>query len=177
MANPMVALTAVDLQKAPEQGLGVLNHVASRRGVAAGGSAAAARGLTALSHLSEDPMNVKLISIRKIPLLLPLGILLAGCASGPILVPHVLQRIESAHTRDDHLALATYFDQQAAVARSAVVEHNKMAKAYRETRVDPRAVGRMPEHCADIARTQEGVAMEYDGMASVHRQMAELARP
>lgn len=121
-------------------------------------------------------MNVLLNSIRRIALLLLLGLLLVGCASGPILPPDVLQRIESARTRDDHLALAAYFEQQGAAARAVAVEHTKMAKTYQGRREDPRTE-RMPLHCAAIARTQEGIAMEYDAMASVHRQTAERARP
>lgn len=123
-------------------------------------------------------MDMTLNSSRKIALPLLLSLVLVGCASGPIVPsPEVLQKIESARTRDDHLALATYFDQQATTARTVAVEHHKMAKTYQEMRVDPRAVGRMPAHCAAIARTQEGIAMEFDAMASVHRQMAEQARP
>ncbi|MCW5659975.1 MAG: hypothetical protein KIT60_19925 [Burkholderiaceae bacterium] len=118
------------------------------------------------------------IPARRIASLLLLGAVLAGCSTGPTSPsPELVQKIESARTRDDHFALATHFDQQAAAARAMAVEHNKMAKSYQAMRVDPRAVGRMPEHCAAIARTQEGIAMEYDAVASVHRQMAEQARP
>jgi hypothetical protein len=123
-------------------------------------------------------MTMNLNSSRRIASLLVLSLVLAGCASGPNAPsPDLLQRIDSARTRGDHEALATYYDREAAAARAKAAEHRKMAMSYQGRVPDPRAGGSLPAHCNAIVRMQEGIAAEYEGMASAHRQFAEQARP
>jgi len=123
-------------------------------------------------------MNSKLVSTRRIVSLLLLSAVLAGCASAPGgPSPDLLQRIESARTRGDHEALATYYTKQAAAARALATEHRKMAQSYQGMFAGGRGGASMPAHCNAIVRSQETIAAEYDAMAAGHRQMAEQAKP
>ena len=109
---------------------------------------------------------------------LVLSVALAGCASGPKPPsPELVQQIESARTRTDHEALATYYVGQAAGARASAAEHRRMAKTY--TRMSPSGRGgaSMPAHSNVIANSQDGIADEYDRMATDHRQLADQAKP
>jgi hypothetical protein len=123
-------------------------------------------------------MNVNLKASHHFASLMLLSLALVGCAANPTAPPpELVQRIESARTRGDHEALAKHFEQQAAAARLLGAEHRKMAKSYQASAIDPRGSGRMPTHCDTIARSQESIAAEYDGMAEGHRQMAKQAQP
>ncbi|MEQ1803776.1 MAG: hypothetical protein ABL900_00210 [Burkholderiaceae bacterium] len=128
-------------------------------------------------------MNVNSKSSRRIASALLLGLMLAGCASGPSAPPspELSQRIESARTRGDHEALATYYDQQASAARATASDHRKLAKTYQQGMAvdpkDPRGGGTLPSHCNVIARNQDGISAEYEGLAAAHRQLAKQAQP
>lgn len=123
-------------------------------------------------------MTSKLTSSRRIISLLLVGAALAGCATGPSgSSPELLQKIESASTRSDHEALATYYDQQAAAARALAAEHRKMARSYQGMLGGGRGGASMPSHCNAIVRNQEGIAVEYEAMAAGHRKLAEHAKP
>ena len=106
------------------------------------------------------------------------GLALSGCAGvSTAPSPELLQQIETAHTRADHEALATYYDRQAVAARAIGAEHRKMAKSYQGRFASGRGGASMPAHCNAIVSSYEGIAAEYDGMAAIHRQMAEQAKP
>ena len=123
-------------------------------------------------------MNINFKSSRRIASALLLSLVLAGCASGPSPPsPELMQRIESAGTRGDHEALATYFNQEAAKARALAESHRKMAKSYQGRVVDPRSGASLPAHCNAIVRIQEGIASEYEGMAEGHYELAKRAQP
>ena len=123
-------------------------------------------------------MSISLKSSRRIATVVLLGLVLAGCASGPNAPsPDLTQRIELARTSGDHEALAKHFNQQAAAARILGAEHRTLAKTYQASALDPRTSGRLPTHCESIARNQEAIAAEYDGMAEGHRQLAKQALP
>lgn len=123
-------------------------------------------------------MSIKFKSSRRIASLLLLSVVLAGCAAGPNAPsPELLQRIESARTRDDHEALATNYDHEASKARGTAADHRKMAKIYQNRVPDPRAGGNLPAHCNAIVRSQEGIAAEYESMAAAHRQLAKQVQP
>ena len=123
-------------------------------------------------------MKVSLKSSRRIASVLLLGLVLAGCASDPSAPsPELLQRIESARTRGEHEALATYFTQEAAKARALAENHRKMAKSYQGNLQGGRGGASMSAHCNAIVRSQEGIAAEYAGMAEGHRQLAKQAQP
>lgn len=123
-------------------------------------------------------MNMNLKFSRRIASALLLSVVLAGCASGPNAPSTELQqRIESARTRSDHEGLVTYYNQEAAGARAKAAEHRKMAKSYQGMAVGSKGGGSMQSHCNAIVSSYEGIAVEYDGLAASHRQMAELAKP
>lgn len=113
----------------------------------------------------------------KIAAAMVLGIVVAGCATGPTSAPssQVQQRIEAAQTRTDHEALAVYYDNEAVGARAKGAEHRKMAKSYQT--VQSRDSGTMAAHCSTLVRSYEGIAADYEVMAAGHRQMAGQAKP
>ena len=121
--------------------------------------------------------NTPWTSLQRIVSLVLLGVALAGCAADPkVPSPELQQRIEAARTRGDHEALASYYVREAAGARAIAAEHRKMAKTYQGTAMGGRG-GSMFAHCNSIVRMYEGIAAEYDGLATDHRQMAERAQP
>ena len=123
-------------------------------------------------------MKVNLKSSRRIASVLLLGLVLAGCASDPSAPsPELLQRIESARTRGEHEALATYFTQEAAKARALAENHRKMAKSHQGNLQGGRGGASMAAHCNAIVSNQDGIAAAYEGMAEDHRQLAKQAQP
>ncbi len=123
-------------------------------------------------------MTISMKSSLRIVLLLLLSAVFVGCASGPNAPsPELLQRIESARTRGDHEALATYYNQEAAKARAIADNHRKMAKSYQGNLSGGRGGASMPAHCNAIVRSHESIAAEYEGMAAAHRQLAAQAQP
>lgn len=121
-------------------------------------------------------MNMYWKLLRRIVPLLLLGAVLAGCASGPNNPPpEIVQRIEAARTRGDHEGLVAYYDREAAAARTKAAEHRKMAKSYQGMTVGGKGGSNMPAHCSSIVNLYESMAIEYDGLAADHRQMAKTA--
>ena len=109
--------------------------------------------------------------------LLLLSVVLAGCASGPPAHSAELhQQIESASTASEHVALATYYDREAATAHASAAEHRSRALKYSRT-APPRGAGSMRNHCNAIAQNFEGIAAEYVGLAADHRAMAGQSKP
>jgi hypothetical protein len=123
-------------------------------------------------------MSIHFNSFRCFASVLLLSLVVAGCASGPNAPsPELLQRIESARTRGDHEGLAAYYSQEATKARAIAENHRKMAKVYQGNLAGGRGGASMPAHCNAIVRSHEGIALEYEGMATAHRQMAAQAQP
>jgi hypothetical protein len=123
-------------------------------------------------------MYTNQISLRRIASAILLSVVLAGCASAPnASPPDLLQQIESARTRGDHEALASYYDREASTARATAAEHRKMAASYQSMSSSGRGGASMPAHCNAIVRSQEEIAAEYEGMAAAHRQMGQQAKP
>lgn len=121
-------------------------------------------------------MSTCLKSSRRIATVVLLGLVLAGCASGPNAPsPDLTQRIELARTRGDHEALAKYYDGEVAKARATAENHRKMARSYQGNLSGGRGGASMPAHCNAIVRSHEGIAAEYEGMAAAHRQLAAQA--
>lgn len=107
-----------------------------------------------------------------------LSVMLASCASTQsVSSAELLQRAESARTRGDYEALATYYDQQAAAARGIATEHRKMAKSYQGMIAGGRGGASMPAHCTAIAGKNEGLAGDYEAMAAAYRELAMRAQP
>ncbi len=121
-------------------------------------------------------MSISSKSSRRIATVVLLGLVLAGCASGPNAPsPDLTQRIELARTRGDHEALAKYYDGEVAKARAIAEDHRKMARSYQGNLAGGRGGASMPAHCNAIVRSHESIAAEYEGMAAAHRQLAAQA--
>ena len=103
---------------------------------------------------------------------LVVGIVLAGCASGPELPSP--QQIEAARTRADHDAVAAGFAYQADIARRDAATHRDMDKSFAALRaIGQGAYPDMKTHCAAAIDKHEGMAARYDGLAADHRRMGE----
>ena len=123
-------------------------------------------------------MNANLKSSRRFVSVLLLSVVLAGCASGPNVPPaELLQRVETARTRGDYEALATYYEREAGAARANAVRHRTMAKNYASMVAGGRGSASMPAHCNAIVKISESAAAEYEGMAEGYRQLAKQAQP
>jgi hypothetical protein len=79
--------------------------------------------------------------------------------------------VESASTPQQHTALANYFMGMAADARREAESHRAMAKA--DPREKPGALARIKEHCGKLAALFEQQAVEYEGLAQMHRELAK----
>lgn len=123
-------------------------------------------------------MHANLILARRVAIGITTALALAGCVSGPPSPsPEIVQRIEAASTRADHASLATYYVEEAAKARASSATHLKMAKSYRFQATSGRGGTSMPAHCNALVQSYEGIAKEYEAMATSHREMAALAKP
>ena len=80
--------------------------------------------------------------------------------------------IESAATRADHEALATYFEQQAAEARASAERHERMGARYEKTGGPAIAKFHLDRHCENLAKAYERAAKENEALASAHRTIA-----
>lgn len=100
--------------------------------------------------------------------------ILSACAAvpGSPSPDELLARIEAAHTRADHEALALHYAGEAASSRATALEHRKMA---RETFGPGKSRWSMPAHCRRLARSHEARAAELEGMAFAQRQLAARA--
>ena len=89
----------------------------------------------------------------------------AGRADPTSEVEQVL--IDSTRTSRDHALLAWYFTQRAAQMREAAERHRRMGRSYgaRSTLVQR---FELKSHCEELARLDEQIAVEYDGLAKRH---------
>lgn len=123
-------------------------------------------------------MNINQRSQRRIAAMLALGAVLAGCASAPDSPSPALRRqLEAARTRGDHEALAVYYEREGAAARLIAVRHRKMAAIYQTMFVNEPSGESMAAHCNALARRQESIAAEYEGMAEGHQAVANRTEP
>ena len=111
------------------------------------------------------------------PMLLA-GFALSGCSvASTAPTPTLQQQIEAARTRSDHETLAAYYNGEAAAARAKAAEHRKLGKSYQSQAASGRGGASMPSHCNALANNFDGAAVEFDGMAASHKQLAEQAKP
>ena len=118
-------------------------------------------------------------SLRLLVSALVLGVVLAGCASGPKNPPpELVQRIESSRSLTDHEVLVATYEGEAATARAKAAGHRRMARSYKGVATNGKGVGaNMPVHCNSLVNLYENMATEYDGLAADHRTMAAAAQP
>ena len=84
------------------------------------------------------------------------------------------KRIESAHTKADHEALAKQYREEAAQARKGVESHKMMSRAYLGSKSGTSQTG--ANHCKKIAAEQEEIAKQYDALAKLHEEEAAKAK-
>lgn len=92
----------------------------------------------------------------------------------------LIERIQKATTSADHLGLAAQYDREATAARQKATEHRQMQEIYRG-RV---GVGRggvelqasILRHCMNLVAQYERAALEYEGLASLHRRLADESK-
>lgn len=122
-------------------------------------------------------MNTLWKSPRRIASLLLVSVAIAGCAGGPKSPsPALQQQIESANTRTDHVALASFYDREAADARTNAAYHRRLAKSYEAMSPPERGGASMRAHCNALVNMFEGIAVEYDGLAADHRRLGDQVR-
>jgi len=83
-------------------------------------------------------------------------------------------KIAAAKTPADHDAIAAYYEQQAADARTKIDEHKKMAADYKKMPHNSKV--HFDQHCAALSRDYASAAKEYDALAKAHHQMAKQAK-
>jgi hypothetical protein len=84
--------------------------------------------------------------------------------------------IATAKTASDHEAIANYYKQQAAEARSKVDMHKKMAEQYSMSGIGNQATKtHFHQHCEALVRSYQTEANEYDALAKAHQDMAAKA--
>ena len=106
-----------------------------------------------------------------------LSVAVAGCASGPPAHSTELhQQIESASTGSEHVALATYYDREAASARASAVDHRSRALKYPAS-TGPRGPISLRAHCNSIAQNFDAIATDYAALAAEHRGLAGQVKP
>ncbi|MCW5659974.1 MAG: hypothetical protein KIT60_19920 [Burkholderiaceae bacterium] len=111
--------------------------------------------------------------LRRLASFLLIGTVLAGCASVPDEMPsQLLQKIESAGTRSDHERLAVYYENRGAAARDIAARHRRLAATYQATLANSPIGADAVAHCLAIARQQESIASEYEGLAEGHQAVA-----
>lgn len=125
-------------------------------------------------------MRLNLNATKAFAASLLLGVVLAGCSSGPPTPsPQLVQRIESAHTPADHESLAKYYEAEATAARTRAAEHRKMAKAYQGVATSGKGGGynNPPSFHNSLATQADNSSADFDKLAADHRQMATTAKP
>ena len=84
--------------------------------------------------------------------------------------------IATAKTASDHEAIANYYKQQAAEARSKADMHKKMAEQYSMSGVGNQATKtHFHQHCETLVRSYQTQANEFDALAKAHQDMAAKA--
>ena len=84
--------------------------------------------------------------------------------------------IATAKTPSDHEAIANYYKQQAAEARSKADMHKKMAEQYSMSGIGNQATKtHFHQHCETLVRSYQTQANEFDALAKAHQDMAAKA--
>jgi hypothetical protein len=84
--------------------------------------------------------------------------------------------IATAKTASDHEAIANYYKQQAAEARSKADMHKKMAEQYSMSGIGNQATKtHFHQHCETLVRSYQTQANEFDALAKTHQDMAAKA--
>lgn len=97
----------------------------------------------------------------------------AGAQSATVTADNLDQMITSAKTPADHEAIAAFYDQEAADAKSKAELHRKTADTYRQMKISKPVY--MAEMCDGIAAGFKKTASDAENLAKMHREMAKKA--
>jgi len=78
--------------------------------------------------------------------------------------------VKFAKAPEQHQALAAYYRDEAAAARTEATRHKEMAAEYNIGNL--RRKMEMAEHCAKLTAQYESLAKEYDALAAEHEREA-----
>lgn len=87
--------------------------------------------------------------------------------------PDVPKMIESAAARADHVALAAYFEKEAAEARAKAEQHSDMEASYKKLSAAQVEKQHLDRHCRSLVKAARRTAEENDALAKAHRTIAE----
>jgi hypothetical protein len=94
--------------------------------------------------------------------------LLHGCAARS---PDILRMVVDAKTPDDHEAIASYYEKQAAKNEAEASFHRRLAETYR--RFHNTYKNDMAPHCEIVADNYMKIAAEDSELAKEHRKLAQ----
>ena len=95
----------------------------------------------------------------------------SGCASAPTEeTPELAARVESAHSAQDHEAIAREYDRLSAVALASAAQHRRLATVYNSRYTGTTGEG-LAAHCARLSNQHEAMAELYATMAAEHRDI------
>lgn len=108
---------------------------------------------------------------------------LGGCAAGSNTPAALLlaQKIESAQTASDHEALAKYYEEAAANARTQAAYHLKLKSIYqgvsaRAPHGSTAGPGNAPAYHNTLSNQEDANAKAFDALAAEHHAMAKAAK-
>ena|SRR5271167_1788107 len=81
----------------------------------------------------------------------------------------ISKMIETASTPEDHMKIAQYYEDQAAMMEKNAALHESMGKAYGERSKMPG----MTNHCEKLVKESKASAAQYKAMAEAHKKMAQ----
>ena len=120
-------------------------------------------------------MNVTRMASLSAALLLAMGVAVPLRATAADV--DIVQKIETAKTAADHEAIASYYDAQAAAAKSNAEMHRKMASTYKVGGTAGKGVTvDLPQHCQNLAKESDEEAANFAALAKAHREMAKTAK-
>ncbi len=107
---------------------------------------------------------------------LAMAITVGGCASqSPAKPAGIEQRIQTAHTYEDHQKIAAEYEKQAATDQATAKLHKNLAVTY--VNAGPKGTpGAMFAHCKNLAKLYEQAAEENLELARMHREAAEASK-
>ena len=131
---------------------------------------------------TRTPAQVSSRARRHRVLFAALGLLLVGTAAraraadtAAITEQNVAEHLASAHSAQDHQAIAAFFRSEAAAAGDHLKMHEAMLASW-EKSVAGRSLQVMREHCHAIMRSLTQMQKDYEAMAQEHEKLAKMAK-
>lgn len=91
-----------------------------------------------------------------------------GTLTSAIEEVNITTLIKTATTPEDHLKIAEYYEEQAAIMENKAILHESMAQAYKGTKFTG-----MTNHCQKLVKEFKESADQYKAMAAEHEKMAQ----